>query len=70
MHPLLHRAGCIVPCITVHQISHLSTQILIQYLGTSFLHIWAMRDAEVEIKERNRVYFPLKMTFERSRDSK
>ena len=21
MHPLLHRAGCIVPCITVHQIS-------------------------------------------------
>ena len=29
-----------------------------------------MRDAEAEIKERNRVYFPLKMIFERIRDSK
>ena len=53
-----------------HHSHHLSAQILIQYLGASFLHIWAMRDVEVEIKERNRAYFPLKMTFERSRDSK
>ena len=29
-----------------------------------------MRDAEVEIKERNRVYFPLKMTFEQINNSK
>ena len=36
MHPLLHPAGCIVPCIIVRQISQLSTQVLIQYLGTIF----------------------------------
>ena len=59
-----------VYCIVIWVQTHLSTQILIQYLGTSFLHIWAIRDAEVEIKERNRAYFPLKMTFERIRDSK
>ena len=59
-----------VYCIVIWVQTHLSTQILIQYLGASFLHIWAMRDAEVEIKERNRAYFPLKMTFERIRDSK
>ena len=57
-------------CIVIWVQTHLSTQRLIQYLGTSFLHIWAMRDAEVEIKERNRAYFLLKMTFERSMDSK
>ena len=36
MHPLLHRAGCIVPCITVHQISQLSPHVLIQSMRTSF----------------------------------
>ena len=36
MHPLLHRAGCIVPCITVHQISQQRTQILIQCLRPLF----------------------------------
>ena len=34
MHPLLHRAGCIVPCIIVCQISHKRTLILIQ--GSAF----------------------------------
>ena len=28
---------------------HLSTQILIQYLGTSFLHILVLHSAEMEI---------------------
>ena len=28
---------------------HLSTQILIQYLGTSFLHILVLNSAEMEI---------------------
>ena len=36
MHPLLHRAGCIVPCITAHQISQLNPHVLIQSLGISF----------------------------------
>ena len=49
---------------------HLSTQILIQYLGTSFLHIKEMHDAETELIGGNRTYFPLKMTLERIWDSK
>ena len=36
MHPLLHRAGCIVPCIIVHRISQLSPHVLIQSMRTSF----------------------------------
>ena len=36
MHPLLHPAGCIVLCITVHQISQLSPHVLIQSMRTSF----------------------------------
>ena len=36
LHPLLHPAGCIVPCITVHQISQLSPHVLIQSMRTSF----------------------------------
>ena len=44
---------------------HLSTQILIQYLGTSFLHIKEMHDAETELIGGNRTYFPLEMTLER-----
>ena len=36
MHPLLHRAGCIVPCIIVHRISQLSPHALIQSMRTSF----------------------------------
>ena len=36
MHPLLHRAGCIVPCIIVCQISQLSPHVLIQSMRTSF----------------------------------
>ena len=36
MHPLLHRAGCIVPCITAHQISQLNPHVLIQSMGISF----------------------------------
>ena len=36
MHPLLHRAGCIVPCIIVHQISQQSPHVLIQSMRTSF----------------------------------
>ena len=36
MHPLLHRAGCIVPCIIVHRISQLNPHVLIQSMGISF----------------------------------
>ena len=36
LHPLLHPAGCIVPCITVHQISQLCPHVLIQSMRTSF----------------------------------
>ena len=36
MHPLLHPAGCIVPCIIVHQISQLNPHVLIQSMGISF----------------------------------
>ena len=36
LHPLLHPAGCIVPCITVHQISQLSPHALIQSMRISF----------------------------------
>ena len=36
MHPLLHPAGCIVPCIIVCQISQLSPHALIQSMRTSF----------------------------------
>ena len=57
MHPLLHRAGCIVPCIIVCQISQLNPHVLIQSMRISFCiyrpinrqntgynyQIWAMR---------------------------
>ena len=36
LHPLLHPAGCIVPCIIVHQISQRSPHVLIQSMRTSF----------------------------------
>ena len=36
MHPRLHPAGCIVPCITVHQISQRRPHVLIQSMRTSF----------------------------------
>ena len=36
MHPLLHPAGCIVPCIIVHRISQLNPHVLIQSMGISF----------------------------------
>ena len=36
MHPLLHPARCIVPCITVHQICQLNPHVLIQSMGISF----------------------------------
>mgnify|MGYP000827896292 CR=1 FL=1 len=36
MHPLLHSAGCIVPCIIVCQISQLNPHVLIQSMGISF----------------------------------
>ena len=36
MHPLLHPARRIVPCITVHRISQLSPHVLIQSMRTSF----------------------------------
>ena len=36
LHPLLHPAGCIVPCITVHQISQRRPHVLIQSMRTSF----------------------------------
>ena len=36
MHPLLHPARCIVPCIIVRQISQLSPHVLIQSMRTSF----------------------------------
>ena len=36
MHPLLHRAGCIVPCIIVHRISQLNPHVLIQSMRISF----------------------------------
>ena len=49
---------------------HLSTQILIQYLGTSFLHIMEMHDAETENKWKKQRMVPMKMTFKRIEDSK
>ena len=36
MHPLLHPAGCIVPCIIVCQISQLNPHVLIQSMRISF----------------------------------
>ena len=36
MHPLLHPAGGIVPCIIVHQMSQRSPHVLIQSTRTSF----------------------------------
>ena len=52
LHPFSQPVRCIVPCIIVYQISHLSTQILIQYLGTSFLHIKEIHEAEMGIKRK------------------
>ena len=49
MHPLLHRAGCIVPCIIVCQISHSKYQLLIQRLALFvwlFIKCWSARDSQ------------------------
>ena len=39
VHPLSRSAGCIVPCIIVHQISQLNPHVLIQSMRTSFAFI-------------------------------
>ena len=36
MHPRLHPAGCIIPCIIVHRISQLNPHVLIQSMRISF----------------------------------
>ena len=55
---MLDYYACVsVHCIVIWVQTHLSIQILIQYLGTFFLHIQVLHDAEVvDIREKQSTY--------------
>lgn len=40
MHPLLHPAGCIVPCIIVHRISHTAADSAAGFVYSFLLRLY------------------------------